>query len=91
MRGKRVLVVLVAALILAGFGWLAVEMWGQYIDPDKSPGITQTPEATKSTGEPPGTAAGGQAPQSTTIDKSENNQLNTKSTPEQPSRDGTQN
>lgn len=92
VRGNRILLVLVAALFLAGIGWVLVEMWGQHIDPNKSSGATPAPTAATGSGtEPPGTAAGGQPPQSTTIDKSENNQLSTKSTPEQPSREGTQN
>jgi hypothetical protein len=90
--GKPVLVVLVAALLLSAVGWFGVEMWGRHIDPDKSatsapaPGASANPGAT-----PANTAPGGQTPQATTIDKSENNQQGINSTPAQPSRDGVQN
>jgi hypothetical protein len=90
--GKPVLTVLVAALILAAVGWLGVEIWGQHIDPDKSATSAPAPgPSTNSSAQPAGTASGGQTPQSTTIDKTENNQLGIKSTPAQPSRDGVQN
>jgi hypothetical protein len=90
--GKPVLMVLVAALVLSAVGWFGVEMWGRHIDPDQSatsdpaPGPSANPGAT-----PADTAPGGQAPQATTIDKSENNQQGINSTPAQPSRDGVQN
>ncbi|KAA0685667.1 hypothetical protein DTW90_34965 [Neorhizobium sp. P12A] len=90
--GKSVLIVLVAALVLSALGWLGVEMWGRHIDPDKSATSTSAPGASGNpSAKPADTAPGGQTPQSTTIDKSENNQLSIKSTPAQPSRDGVQN
>ncbi|KAA0689118.1 hypothetical protein DTW90_31915 [Neorhizobium sp. P12A] len=90
--GKPVLIVLVAALVLSAVGWLGVEMWGRHIDPDKSatsasaPGPSANPSAKQAD-----TAPGSQTPQSTAIDKSENNQLDIKSTPARPSRDDVQN
>ncbi|KAA0687372.1 hypothetical protein DTW90_33475 [Neorhizobium sp. P12A] len=90
--GKPVLIVLVSALILAAVGWIGVEFWGEHIDPDKSATSAPAPgPSTNSGAQPAGTASGGQTPQATTIDKSENNQLGITSTPAQPSRDGVQN
>jgi hypothetical protein len=90
--GKPVLTVLVAALVLSAVGWLGLEMWGQHIDPDKSATSAPAPGPSANPGaKPANTAPGGQTPQSTTIDKSENSQLGIKSTPAQPSRDGVQN
>jgi hypothetical protein len=84
--------VLVAALVLSAVGWLGVEMWGRHIDPDQSATSAPAPGPSANPGSKPAdTASGGQTPQATTIDKSENNQQGIKSTPAQPSRDGVQN
>jgi hypothetical protein len=90
--GKPVLIVLVCALLLAAAGWVGVELWGQHIDPDKSAASAPAPgPSTNASAPPAGTAPGGQTPQPAATDKTENNQIGVKSTPDQPSRDGVQN
>ncbi|MDE1994242.1 MAG: hypothetical protein KGI75_17190 [Rhizobiaceae bacterium] len=89
-RGTGLLTILIAALVLAAIGWAAAEMWGRYLDPNK--GVTSSsPAAPSSTTIPPGSVTSGQALPPSATDKSDNNQLGIKSTPAQPSRDGTQN
>lgn len=94
VRGLHLFAVLVTALVLAAIVWAGVELWGRYIEPNES-GNT-APTIGSSGGQPQGgaidnTPPAGQAVQPAPTDRSENNQQGTKSTPAQPSRDGTQN
>ncbi|KAA1180101.1 hypothetical protein FP026_14695 [Rhizobium tropici] len=94
VRGVRLFTVLVTALVLAAIVWAGVELWGRYIEPNKSENTA--PTISSSGGQPQGgtidnTTPAGQAAQPAPTDRPENNQQGTKSTPAQPGRDGTQN
>ncbi|MBB3285297.1 MULTISPECIES: hypothetical protein [Rhizobium] len=94
VRGVHLFAVLVTGLVLAAIVWAGVELWGRYIEPNKSE--NPAPPISSSGGQPQGgtidnTPPAGQAAQPAPTDRSENNQQGTKSTPAQPNRDGTQN
>jgi hypothetical protein len=90
VRGMRIFIVLVSALILAALAWAGVEVWGRYIDPGKGPSTSSAPTTPSSTPRSDGAASSQQALPPAATDKSENNQLGIKTTPGQPNRDGTQ-
>ena len=94
MRGTHLSTLLFTALVLAAIVWAGVEVWGRYIEPSKS----QNPQPTisSSSGQPQtgtidNTPPAGQSSQPAPTDRTDANQQGTKSTPAQPSRDGTQN
>ncbi len=91
VRGMRVFLILVSALVLTAIGWAGVEMWGATSIRTKTPtapsaSVALTAMPTQSND----TAATQPALLPTDIDKSDNNQVGIKSTPTQPNRDGTQ-
>ncbi|TXI00154.1 MAG: hypothetical protein E6Q76_18845 [Rhizobium sp.] len=94
IRGTHLFTVLVTALVLAAIVWAGVEIWGHYIEPRSAE--NPAPTISSSSGQPQGgtidnTPPAGQSAQPAPTDRTENNQLGTKTTPAQPSRDGTQN
>ena len=94
VRGTHLFAILVAALVLAAIVWGGVEVWGRYIEPNKH--HNAAPTISSSSGQPQAgtvdnTPPAGQSVQPAPTDRTENNQQGTKSTPAQPSRDGTQN
>jgi cytoskeletal protein RodZ len=94
IRGTHLFVLLVTALVLAAIVWVGVEIWGRNIDPSKAQ--KPAPTISSSSGQPQGgtidnSPSPGQAAQPAPTDRTDNNQQGTKSTPAQPSRDGTQN
>ncbi|NEI71742.1 hypothetical protein GR212_19335 [Rhizobium lusitanum] len=94
IRGTHLFAILVTALVLAAIVWVGVEVWGRYIEPNGSQ--NPAPTISSSSGQPRGatidnTPPAGQSAQPAPTDRSENNQQGAKSTPAQPSRDGTQN
>ena len=94
IRGTHLFAVLICALVLAAIAWVGVEIWGRYIEPNKP--VNPATTISSSGGQPQGgkidnSPAAGQPAQPAPTDRTENNQQGTKSTPAQPSRDGTQN
>lgn len=95
VRGTHLFALLIAALVLAGIVWIGVEIWGRHIDPDKSQ--TNSSSMSTTTGNQPqggtidNTPPAGQPSQSAPTDRTDNNQQGINSTPQQPSRNGTQN
>ena len=94
VRGTHLSTLLIIALVLAAIVWAGVEMWSRHIDPDKSQ--SPVPAISSSSGQPQGgtidnTPPAGQSAQPAPTDRTDNNQHGIKSTPAQPSRDGTQN
>lgn len=94
IRGTHLFTLLITALVLAAIVWVGVEIWGRDIDPSKSQ--SAGPTISSSSGQPQGGTIdngppAGQPAQPAPTDRTDNNQQGTKSTPAQPSRDGTQN
>lgn len=95
VRGVHLFTVLIVALVLAAIVWAGVEIWGQHIDPNKSPANAPVTNSTAGVQPQGGTVdnnpPAGQSAQPAPTDRTENSQQGINSTPAQPSRNGTQN